>query len=281
MTRTIIKHILIALVIGFSKIYAQQPENNTSPLKQPSNQVFAGVGFGSNLIYFGTSLTGNQPYLSAELLYAWEEGIWAGAGFFHLPGTQPFIAFSNFAVGYSHVFNQIFDASTSISRFNANNVASVDTYSDYTFLSASLGIDWVVLYTSIKPGWLFAQENSFYLLVKNSHYFFTRNLGNSNSFFSFNPGLSFMIGTYAWLSHTTRPLYPIRRRPGMIITPVPIEVNQEFRPLDMQISLPVAFNTKRMSLEFEPAFFYNFYQVETLPKGGHFFFTTGIYFKLN
>lgn len=281
MTKLVIIRLLLAWIIGFSKVYSQTPGNDSAAVKQTPVQVFAGIGYGSNLIYYGTSLTGHQPYLAAELLFAWKEGFWAGAGFFHLPGNHPFITFSNFIAGYSHAFNQVFDISTSISRFNANNINTVDNYADYTFFSASLGIDWVLLYTSIKPGWLFSHKNSFYLLIKNSHYFFTPNLGNTSTYFSFNPGFSFMLGTYAWLSHATQPLYPIRRRPGLIITPVPIEVKKEFRPLDMQLSLPIALNTKRISLELEPAFFYNFYQVETMPKGGQFFFTTGIYFKIN
>ncbi len=281
--------LLILLLHGSQMAHALQTNPDTSATHKQAHTFYTGAGYGSNLIYYGTSVSGNQPYYSAELLYSWKGGIWAGAGFFHLPGNQPFFSFVDFSAGYNYVFNKVFDAGFSISQYFGGQSLDTTFYSSYTFLSANLGIDWVLAYTSVSPGWMLAEENSFYLLVDNSHFFRTPTLGKKGNYFSFNPGVSLMFGSYAWLTQ-------IRRQgsgggggggqgPGPGGTKsfyyTTTELREDFRLLDLQIGLPMAFNTKRLSLEFEPAYFFNFIEDENGEKSGQFFFTAGIFLKIN
>ncbi len=266
--------------------HAMQVSPDTSNTQTPAHQFYTGVGYGSNLIYYGTSVSGNQPYYSAELLYAWNGGIWAGAGLFHLPGNQPFFSFVDLSAGYNYVFNKVFDAGISISQYFGGESLDTTFYSNYTFLSANLGIDWVVAYTSVSPGWLVAEDNSFYLMIENSRYFRTPILGKKGNYFTFNPGVSFMFGSYAWLTQ-------MRRQggggggqgpgPGGTKTfyYTTTELREDFRLLDLQVGIPIAFNTKRLSLEFEPAYFFNFIEDENGEKSGQFYFTAGIFLKIN
>ena len=139
----------------------------------------------------------------------------------------------------------------------------------------------MVLYTSLAPGWLLAEENSFYLLINNSHYLRTGNLGRKQSYFSFNPGISFTFGTYAWMRRIRRPGAGNGPGFGNPINPIQTEIREDFRLLDLQISVPLAFNTNRLSLELEPAYFINFIEDQNIDSGGHFFFTMGLFFKIN
>lgn len=280
MNRLLKKSLLIAIIFGYSNVYSQEALIDTTEYKQKTHQLFAGTGYGSNLIYYGTSVSGNQPYFSGELLYSWKGGIWAGAGFFHLPGEQPFISFLDLSTGYTHIFNKVFDAGASISQFHGSQTLENTLYSDYTYLSGNLGIDWFVLYTSMSPGWLLAEDNSFYFLVKNSHYIRTGNLGNKLSYLSFNPGFSFMFGSYAWMSQVPRTGAGFGPGFGNPINPIQTEIREDFRLLDMQLSIPVAFYSGHFSLEAEPAYFINFIKDENGDTSRRFFFTLGIYYKI-
>jgi hypothetical protein len=280
MNRLLKKSLLLAFILGFSNAYSQEDLIDTTEYKQKAHQFFAGTGYGSNLIYYGTSVSGNQPFFSGELLYSWEGGIWAGVGFFHLPEEQPFISFLDLSAGYTHIFNKVFDVGASISQYHGSQTLENTLYSDYTFLSGSLGIDWIVLYTSLSPGWLLAEENSFYFLVKNSHYIRTGNLGSKKSYLSFNPGLSLMFGSYAWMRQVRRIGAGSGPGFGNPVNPIQTEIREDFRLLDLQFSIPVAFNSRRLSLEFEPAYFLNLIEDANGETEGRFFFTLGIYYQL-
>lgn len=289
MKKLLIISLLWALSQGFQQTGCLAAPSDTLSQQSQSHQFFSGAGYGSNLIYYGTSVSDNQPFLSAELQYSWKGGIWAAARFYHLPGKQPFFSFTDLSAGFNYVFNKVFDAGVSLSYYSGGENLDTTFYSNYSFLSADFGVDWVLFYTVVSPGWMLAEENSFYLLMDNSHYFRTPKLGRKGSYFSFNPGVSFMFGSYAWLTQ-------IRRQgsggvgggggqgPGPGGTKsffyATTELREDFRLLDLQLGVPIAFKTKRLSLEFEPAYFYNFIEDENGERNGQFFFTAGIFLKI-
>jgi hypothetical protein len=283
--RTLLTSILLPLLLlgevqGFGQT---EPLTDSLVVKEQAHQFFAGAGYGSDLIYYGTSVSGNQPYFSGELLYAWEKGLWAAAGFYHLPDQDPFFSFVDLSVGYSYVFNKVFDAGISVSQYHGGESIDTTLYANYTFLAANAGIDWMLLYTTFTPGWLLAEENSFYLMVDNTHFFRTPAFGKKDCYFSFNPGISFLFGSYAWLRQYGRQGGG-GQGPGPggnrnIYTTTVIE--EDFRLLDMQLSIPVEFYLDRLSIEFEPAYFLNFIGDENGDTEGRFFFTLGLYYKIN
>lgn len=279
----LITSLIILFFLGPLKGHGQaDPSLDTLNKPSPAHQFFGGAGFGSDLIYYGTSVSGNQPYYSAELIYAWDKGLWASAGFFHLPGKKPFFSFIDLSAGYSYVFNQVFDAGLSVSRYHGGENIDTTFYSDYTFLSARLGVDWLVLYTNITPGWLLAEENSFYLMVDNNHFFKTPTFGKKGCYVTFNPGASLLFGTYAWLRQYQRQGGG-GQGPGpggnhyTVTTTV---TGEDFRLLDLQFSLPVEFFREPLSLAFEPAYFLNFIDTESGGTEGRFFFTLGLYYHI-
>lgn len=284
MRTLLINSLLLLFLLGFMPVFGQtELPTDSLAAKEPAHQFFAGAGYGSDLIYYGTSVSGNQPYFSGELIYAWEKGLWASTTLYHLPDQDPFFSFVDLAAGYSYVFNKVFDAGLSISQYHGGKSIDTTFYADYTFLSAYLGIDWKLLYTTFTPGWLLAEENSFYLMVDNTHYFRTPTFGKRNCYFTFNPGISFLFGSYAWLRQFGRQGGG-GQGPGpggsLIINPITVE-EEDFRLLDMQLSLPVEFFLDRLSLEFEPAYFFNFIGDENGDTEGRFFFTLGLYYKIN
>lgn len=286
MKNMLIMGLLTLLLHGGQLAHAMQANPDTSKTHNQTHTFYTGAGYGSNLIYYGTSVSGNQPYYSAELLYAWDGGIWAGVGLFHLPGNQPFFSFVDLSAGYNYVINQVFDAGLSISQYFGGESLDTTLYSNYTFLSAKLGIDWGLAYTALSPGWLLAEANSFYLMVENSRFFRTPELGKNGNYFTINPGVSFMFGSYAWLTQ-------MRRQGGggggqgpgpggtKSFYNTTTELRENFRLLDLQLGVPIAFNTKRLSLEFEPAYFYNFIDDENGKNSGQFYFTAGVFLKIN
>ncbi|MEE4177623.1 MAG: hypothetical protein V2I46_08945 [Bacteroides sp.] len=284
MRNLLINSLLPLFLLGFMPVFGQTelPADSLAD-KEPAHQFFAGAGYGSDLIYYGTSVSGNQPYFSGELIYAWEKGLWAAAAFYHLPEQEPFFSFVDLSVGYSYVFNKVFDAGLSVSQYHGGESIDTTFYADYTFLSASLGVDWRLLYTTFTPGWLLAEENSFYLVVDNTHYFRTPSFGKKDSYFTFNPGVSFLFGSYAWLrQYGGQGGGGQGPGPGGNRNTYATTVEEEdFRMLDMQLSIPVEFYLDRLSIEFEPAYFLNFIGDENGDTEGRFFFTLGFYYKIN
>jgi len=286
MKALLVNSLLLIWLFGHIAVFAQETTVPPVSNKNDAHQLFAGTGYGSNLIYYGTSISENQPYFSGELIYAWEGGLWAGAGFFHLPGEQPFVSFVDLSAGYSYVFNKVFDAGLAISQYHSSQSFDTTLLQNFTFLSANLGVDLKFLFTKITPGWLIANESNFYLLWDNSYFLKTPELGPKGSYFSFNPAVSFMFGSYAYLSY----FYyryggggvggggqgPGQGGPGMPL----IEEREDFRLLDMQFSIPVAFYSGRISLEAEPAYFINFIEDENGNTSKRFFFTLGVYYKI-
>lgn len=284
MKNLLIKSLLLIWLFGPITVFAQEPLVPPVSNKNDAHQLFAGTGYGSNLIYYGTSISENQPYFSSELIYAWIGGLWAGAGFFHLPGEQPFVSFVDLSAGYSYVFSKVFDAGLAISQYHSSQSLDTTLFQNFTFLSANLGIDLKFLYSKITPGWLIADERNFYLLWDNSYYFNTPDLGPKGSFFSFNPTFSLMFGSYAYLSY----FYyrygggggggqgPGHGGQGKAL----VEEHENFRLLDMQFSIPVAFYSGRFSLEAEPAYFINFIDDDNGDSSKRFFFTLGVYYKI-
>ena len=283
--KTLLTHCLLTLLfIGFQGGYAQtHVPNENFDNQAAAHQFFAGAGYGSNLIYYGTSVSGDQPYFSAEMIYAWDKGFWASAGLFHLPDQEPFFSFTDFSTGFASVFNETFDAGISASFYHMEESIDTAFYSDYIFLGANLGIDWLVLYTTIMPGWLLAKENSFYLVVDNTHFFRTPAFGKREAYLTLNPGISFLFGSYAWLRQYRRqgsggqgPGYG-----GTLNKTTTTTAEVEFRLLDLQLSIPIEFFLGRFSLEFEPAYFFNFVQEINQETEERFFFTLGLYYKIH
>lgn len=283
--KTLLTHCLLSLLfIGVNHGLAQtHTPPDGSEDQAAAHQFFGGAGYGTNLIYYGTSVSGDQPYFSAEMIYAWDKGFWASAGLFHLPDQEPFFSFTDLSAGYAYVFNKTLDAGLSASRYHTEESIDTTFYSDYTFLGANLGIDWLLLYTTLMPGWLLAEENSFYLVIDNTHFFRTPAFGKKEAYLTFNPGMSLLFGSYAWLRQYRRqgsggqgPGYGGNR----YSTTTAIE-EEDFRLLDLQLSIPIEFFLGRFSLEFEPAYFVNFIQEATQETEDRFFFTLGLYYKIN
>ena len=79
--------------------------------------LYAGSGYGSNMIYLGSTISRNQPYGYGSLIYGFNGELYASVSVVHLSGLNPFLSFYIGALSYNHTFNSWFDISAGAYRY--------------------------------------------------------------------------------------------------------------------------------------------------------------------
>ena len=137
------------------------------------HSLYSSLGYGSNMIYLGSTISQNQSFGFTTMTYGFNNEFFASASAFHLTNFSPFLSFYNFSLNYSHAFNSWFDISLGVSRYQLNKTLSDTLFSSFTYGELTVGIDWRLLYSKISAGGLLADENRAYFQFRNSRYFQT------------------------------------------------------------------------------------------------------------
>ena len=249
-----IKSVIIAcilILIFYQPVTAQ--DETASP-----HALFASLGTGNNMVYMGSSISGDKPYYYGSLIYGFREKLYASATTFHLASFDQFLAFSTFALTYSQTFNSWFDLSAGISRYQVNSELADTLFSNFFYGDITLGFDWKILYTKISSGGVFAESSGFYLQVRNSRYFETPGFLNEKAYISFDPYINTLFGT---LTETvtsdgttigiTKPYSP-KKTSGRNSTGS--TVREFFSLMEVDFGVPVSFNMGRITLELDPGY---------------------------
>lgn len=283
---------ILFLISSGNNIYCQTDTTavmNTGKAKDsgkenPKHSLFAGAGFGSNMIYLGSTISENKPYYSAGLTYAYKNSFYLTASSSHLQGLNPFISFYNMAANYSHTFNSWFDISASFAGYRAMPSLQEKLFSNFVFANLTAGFDWKILYTKVSAGMVFSNDNRGYLQLSNSRYFQTKEFFKGKAYLSFDPEVNILFGDIIRIKSTsggTRlSVPPPFRHLRKDLNPPIISSTTIFRPLDFEFSIPVSFNFNKLTIEAEPLYILPAYSKSVNPVPGGFTFFLSAYYRL-
>lgn len=249
------------------EITVNKPDTSTS--KDSHHSLFAGLGYGNNMIYLGSTISQDQPFGYSALTYGYRDALYATVSAVHLSGYTPFLAFYSGSMSYNHVFNSWFDISASISRYQVTSSLSDSLFSSFFYSDLTLGFDWKLIYTKISGGVLFSDENSGYLQIRNSRYFETPEFTKKKVSISFDPYFSILFGPLREVLTTEGSivkLSPPYKRGGKYGQTAPVTtISTTFSLMETDFGVPVSFNAERFAVEVEPGYILPLYDDPEYP----------------
>lgn len=234
--------------------------SSDSSAKVSDHSLFAGAGYGSNMIYLGSTMSGDQPYGYAAVSYGFKNKLYATVSAVHLSDLNPKIAFYIGSLNYNHVFNSWFDISAGLYGYHVTPSLTDTLFSDFLYGDLTLGFDWRLLYTKLSAGGLMSSENQFYLQARNSRYFKTPEFSRKNLYFSFDPYVNLLFGTLLSTETTTETTVtvsqPFRkwRYNSTTQSTTNTVVKKSFGLIEADFGLPVALNADAFTIEAEVSY---------------------------
>ncbi|NMC41465.1 MAG: hypothetical protein GYA43_09920 [Bacteroidales bacterium] len=263
--RTLIRiriYVISIFFVACTLTSLSQEDNKEPAIQSPGSEsphsLFAGLMYGSNMVYMGSDVSQNKPYYSGMLIYGYKENLFLSASASHLTLFDKLISFSSFAGSYSHTFSSWFDISAGLTGFIVNGSLTDTLFSNFIYGYVSAGFDWKILYTTISAGGVFSSATSPYLNIKNSRYFETPSFFSGKAYFSFDPYVNIMFGN---LTKTTTsdgtttgvsPPFKPSGRPGQQSSGT--VVTTYIGMMEVDFGLPVTFNAGNLALEIEPGY---------------------------
>ena len=293
-----------------------QETDTLSSVPAPSkHSVYSAIGYGSSKIYPGTSIPQNQTYGFAALMYGFKNQLYVTTSAFNLINSEYVADFYSFSLNYSRSLTKWFDLSLTGASFQFNKGFPDTLVKSFRYGDITMGFDWKILYTSISGSGYFSDKNQFYFQLKNSKYIQTPALFKGKAFFSFNPYVNLLFGSYnkagTTLVSTTYTRYDTltipdsnnqpatdengnRTLPGSadsnyitIINAITTNINSEiptlskkFGLLEINAGLPVAINLKRLTIEANAGYIIPFSSDALLPRSKGFSFMISGFLKI-
>jgi hypothetical protein len=264
----------------FTAAFTQEKEtlNNSETISTTTSKhgLYTGLGYGSNMLLSGISISSAQPYLSFDLLYSYNQQWILSAVFYNLPGINPALAFYDLSAGYNRTFNSWLDAGISISSYSTAKELQEDYFGNFTYMTASAGLDWRILYSQFIYSAILNQEGNGYLQISNSHFFSTPDLFKGKAYFTFDPSVNMVLGDkYA------KEDVVIQTGMGPNSTTETATVySSSFGLLDMEFSLPIGFNFGKTTLELAPLYYLPIHNDPDFPAERGMFLFLNLYWKI-
>jgi len=294
-------------------IYSSAPDTVSSSVKKDRHTLYSAAGYGSNMIYLGSTISQDNPYSFAALSYSYKSSLNLTVSAIHLANYDPYVAFYTGSLGYSHTFNSWFDISVSASRYQVAPRLREILFNNFWYGDLTLGVDWKILYTKLSAGWLFTSESNMYYQVRNSRYFATYSFFRKKAWISFDPYVNILFGTLSTIESNTDTVktvtYPFYQSgsgtgagsgngngngsgsgSGTSTTPTsPVTTTQtvttsvlskKFGIMEIDMGIPVAFNTDRFIIEAEPGYVLPMFDETYFPGTKGFVFMINCYIKI-
>ena len=86
-----------------------------------SHSLYAGAGFGNNMIYMGSEVSQDKPFYYGSITYGFKDELFFSVSGNHLSAFDKALSFSTFSLSYNHDFKKWFDISLSASRYQVNS----------------------------------------------------------------------------------------------------------------------------------------------------------------
>jgi hypothetical protein len=247
------------------------------------HSLYAGAGYGSNMIYLGTTMSQDHSFGYASLSYGFRDKLYLTATGYTINDFSPFVGFSSLGLSFSHTFNSWFDISTSLSRYNVAESLRDTLFSNFTYADATLGIDWRILYSKISLGGLFADGGQFYFQTRHSRYFETPSFAGGKAFFSFDPYVNIIFGrmvTIETTSGTTTTVSPGYRPWKSSSQGSSSTYTETFGPMEIDFGIPIAFSYDFFTIELEPGYVLPFYSETGTTGMKGFLFMASAFFRI-
>jgi len=255
--------------------------------KEGIHSFYAGTGFGSNMLYLGTTISQDHGFGYASVSYGLVDKLYLTAAGYTISNFTPFTAFYSLGLNFSHAFNSWFDISSGISRYNVAESLRDTLFSNFTYADATLGFDWRILYTKLSAGGLFADGGQFYLQTRHSRYFETPSFARDKAFFSFDPYVNILLGNMVTIettggrSETTvSPGYRPWRKQGQGSTIPGTRYSESFGLMEIDFGVPVAFSFDFFTIEIEPGYIIPLYSDSGTSGTEGFLLMASIFFRI-
>jgi hypothetical protein len=269
--------LIILPLSAYSQADSSEYKDSSSGQKKISgaskNTLYLGAGAGSNLIYLGSIISKKQPFTYSSLIYGFNNELYISLSGIHLPGINPYLPFYSGSLSYSHVFNSWFDINTGLSANKFSSSLTDSLLTSFIYGDVTLGIDLRLIYTKITAGGMLADEMTTYFLLRNSRYFRTPGFGRHKTFFSFDPYINIIAGTYLKSEYnTTITGAGMESGAKKSQSSTSVSWSSHFGIMEYDFGLPVAINLKRFSIEAEGGYVIPAYSDPELPQPKGFVF---------
>lgn len=246
--------------------------------------LYSGIGIGSNMIYLGTTISGNKPFGYGALTYGYDNKLYLSASAIHITDLDPYFAFFSGTLSYTHTFNSWFDIAGSISTYQVAPSLTDTLFNSFNYADLTLGIDWRIIYTRLYAGRLMGDEKGTYIQIKNSRYFETPGFGRWRATVSFDPYINILFGTMTKsktiTGTTTVFLPPFKKWKTRTQTTTDTEYYNEFGLMEIDLGIPVSLNLGKMTIETEAGYIFPFYKDSVYPGAEGFYMLISAYFKI-
>jgi len=272
-----------------------QASDSSAVVAGKTGSFYAGGGYGSNMIYLGSTMSQDNPYGYASLSYGFHNKLFATVSAVHLSASDPMVAFYIGSLSYSHPFNDWFDISAGLYRYQVDPSLTDTLFGSFNYGDLTLGFDWNILYTKISAGALFSEESQGFYQIRNSRYFQTPDFFRGKASISFDPYVNLMFGTLTEVTSTDDTTFyysvssPYRKwrnkgtgtvnPPGSTVNTT-YSYNNKFGLLEIDLGLPIDFNTDFMTIGVEPSYVIPLYDDSYYPGAKGFVFSLSVIFRI-
>lgn len=240
-----------------------------------------GANYDNNTSFFGRNGGFRFPYLSSDITYYSNNGLWFSFTGFKLIGSGKFAEGVDFSGGWTFDVNDHMDGGVSYSRFvplQSNSVLVQSTAS--SVLNSYLGLDWNYLYTSVGLTYLFGGNNDYFLTISNSRYFGAKNLLMNDDILSLEPRLSLVSGTQNFaLAYNSKFQNDITEGNETRRAFLKRE-HDRFKFINMEIRFPFSYSFGKYTFEFAYAYTIPFNLVEGDPSYSQSLVTLSFYYTI-
>lgn len=270
---------------------AAQTDNVTVPDNDPGqpdlspHSLYAGLGYGNNMIYLGSTISQNQPYVYTTLTYGYRDMLYISLAPVHLAERNPFIAFNMTSVSFSHVFNSWFDISAASSYYHVAPSLRDTLFGNFLYTDVTFGFDWKILYSKLSAGGMFSEDNNVFFQIRNSRYFQTPGFTSKDLFFAFDPYVNLICGSLTTMeTDTGSPVQispPFWKNGRNSQHSTNTEYSSSFRCLEIDFGIPVSFNSSSFTIEAEPGYVLPLYEENEQNGTRGFILTLSLLYRIS
>ena len=172
-----------------------QNDTSAADKEKDNHALYLGSGYGSNMIYLGSTISRDLPFGYGALSYSLMGDLSLTGSAFFLPALEPSApAFGSLSIYYSHDFTKWLDISAGASRYMVRSSLADTLFSSFNYADIKLGLDWKILYTEVSWGGFLIKDPPSYLQVRNSRYFETPSFFKGKANISFYPYANLLFG---------------------------------------------------------------------------------------
>ncbi|MEX2232106.1 MAG: hypothetical protein WD824_08100 [Cyclobacteriaceae bacterium] len=255
--------------------------------------LFFGLTYGSNSSFLGRYQARILPYYSADISYKNKTGLFLSFLAYDINNSITFLDEVDVMAGWNVDLSKRVDASVFYTRYFFTESSELIKASVANTASASLGLDWGLLYSKITGYYIFGPTHDFFLVIDNSRYIEFPPIFRKDDYLALDPKITIITGTQTfvdthYINQGTPLIRPGNGRPGGnpgsggSTRPATTETSQTiFNVLSYEFSLPVSYNTGKFSFEITGRYSIPVNLLEGDTSAPQFFFTGGVVYFIS